>query len=149
MWSNPQSPANLITFTEEILNGELQFLCSATSSIEILGLNKLKHIVFFLNILLIILEQLYSKHCCKWLFLCFDFLMEKGRPPTEEEKVENFIQNLCSKWHHPCLLYWNLIFSQIFQNQVVCLFANHFRFRLRFLFNQNCNGGTSLSRFNS
>ena len=28
MWSNPQFPANLVTFTEEILNGKLHFLCS-------------------------------------------------------------------------------------------------------------------------
>ena len=29
MWSNPQFPADLVTFTEEILNGKLHFLCSA------------------------------------------------------------------------------------------------------------------------
>ena len=28
MWANPQFPANLVTFTEEILNGKLNFLCS-------------------------------------------------------------------------------------------------------------------------
>ena len=28
MWSNPQFPANLVTFTNEILNGKLHFLCS-------------------------------------------------------------------------------------------------------------------------
>ena len=27
MWPNPQFPANLITFTEEIVNGKLHFLC--------------------------------------------------------------------------------------------------------------------------
>ena len=27
MWSNPQFPADLVTFTEEILNGKLHFLC--------------------------------------------------------------------------------------------------------------------------
>ena len=30
MWLNPQFPADLITFTEEILNGKLHFLCSVT-----------------------------------------------------------------------------------------------------------------------
>ena len=30
MWSNPQFPADLATFTEEILNGKLHFLCSVT-----------------------------------------------------------------------------------------------------------------------
>ena len=28
MWPNPQVPANLVTFIDEILNGELHFLCS-------------------------------------------------------------------------------------------------------------------------
>ena len=27
MWPNPQLPANLVTFIEEILNGKLNFLC--------------------------------------------------------------------------------------------------------------------------
>ena len=29
MWPNPQETANLVTFTEEILNEKLQFLCGA------------------------------------------------------------------------------------------------------------------------
>ena len=29
MWPNPQEIADLVTFTEEILNGKLHFLCSA------------------------------------------------------------------------------------------------------------------------
>ena len=28
MWPNPQENADLVTFTEEILNGKLHFLCS-------------------------------------------------------------------------------------------------------------------------
>ena len=28
MWPNPQSPADLVTFTREILNGKLHDLCS-------------------------------------------------------------------------------------------------------------------------
>ena len=28
MWPNPQFPADLVTFTEETLNGKLHFLCS-------------------------------------------------------------------------------------------------------------------------
>ena len=34
MWANPQFPADLVTFTEEILNGELSFLCSAVSALR-------------------------------------------------------------------------------------------------------------------
>ena len=29
MWSNPQFPANLVTFTKETFNEKLYFLCSA------------------------------------------------------------------------------------------------------------------------
>ena len=29
MWPNPQETADFMTFTEEIFNGELYFLCSA------------------------------------------------------------------------------------------------------------------------
>ena len=28
MWPNPQFPVDLVTFTEEILNGKLYFVCS-------------------------------------------------------------------------------------------------------------------------
>ena len=30
MWPNPQETADLVTFTEEILNGKLHFLCRDT-----------------------------------------------------------------------------------------------------------------------
>ena len=30
MWPNPQFSADLVTFTEEILNGKLHFLCSVS-----------------------------------------------------------------------------------------------------------------------
>ena len=33
MWPNPDEPADLVTFTEEILNGKLHFLCSETKLI--------------------------------------------------------------------------------------------------------------------
>ena len=29
MWPNPEETADLVTFTEEILNGKLNFLCNA------------------------------------------------------------------------------------------------------------------------
>ena len=32
MWPNPQFPANLVTFTEEILSERLYLLCSETHS---------------------------------------------------------------------------------------------------------------------
>ena len=36
MWTNPQLSADLVTFTEEILNRKLHFLCSATVSVLIM-----------------------------------------------------------------------------------------------------------------
>ena len=35
MWPNPQLPADLVTFIEEILNGKLHFLCSGGASSEL------------------------------------------------------------------------------------------------------------------
>ena len=34
MWPNSQKTADLVTFTEEILNGKLHFLCSVNSSLQ-------------------------------------------------------------------------------------------------------------------
>ena len=34
MWPNPQFSADLITFTKEILKGELHFLCSVQTCID-------------------------------------------------------------------------------------------------------------------
>ena len=31
MWPNPQETADLVTFTEKILNGKLHFLCSGNN----------------------------------------------------------------------------------------------------------------------
>ena len=36
MWPNPQETADLVTFTEEILNGKLHFLCSDRSCMPVL-----------------------------------------------------------------------------------------------------------------
>ena len=41
MWPNPQETADLVTFTEEILNGKIHFLCSAWFSLEPLHFNPL------------------------------------------------------------------------------------------------------------
>ena len=39
MWPNPKIPADLVTFTEEILNGKLHFFCSAWSNNKALGIS--------------------------------------------------------------------------------------------------------------
>ena len=35
MWPNPRETADLVTFTEEFLNGKLHFLCSDWNFVEI------------------------------------------------------------------------------------------------------------------
>ena len=40
MWLNPQFPADLVTFTEEILLGKLYFLCSDNISNHLHHLSK-------------------------------------------------------------------------------------------------------------
>ena len=35
MWPNPQETADLVTFTEKILNGKLHFLCSVICRINV------------------------------------------------------------------------------------------------------------------
>ena len=39
MWPNPQETADFVTFTEEILNGKLHFLCSSFNSLLFMVLN--------------------------------------------------------------------------------------------------------------
>ena len=40
MWPNPEETADLVTFTEEILNGKLHFLCSVMIKNESLKSNE-------------------------------------------------------------------------------------------------------------
>ena len=42
MRTNPQFPMDLVTFTEEILNGELHFLCSEMGLITCIGISHIK-----------------------------------------------------------------------------------------------------------
>ena len=44
MCANPQFPANLVTFTREILNGKIHFLCSVESKVNIQNPN---YLLFF------------------------------------------------------------------------------------------------------
>ena len=39
MWTYPQETADLVAFTEAILNGKLHFLCSVTTSTSIITCN--------------------------------------------------------------------------------------------------------------
>ena len=61
--SNPQFPEDLVTFTEEILNGKLHFLCSVMSFVT-----KAKILLTFLNQKLISI-MLCSQVCPMFLSL--------------------------------------------------------------------------------
>ena len=56
MWSNPQFPADLVTFTEDILNGKLHFLCSVRLS---LFSNQTTAITSLLSLLMLLLQHKY------------------------------------------------------------------------------------------
>ena len=45
MRPNPQETADLVTFTEQILNGKLHFLCSAIDGKLFSSMNKLQEIL--------------------------------------------------------------------------------------------------------
>ena len=47
MWPNPQETADLLTFTEEILDGKLQFLCSEDRAIFKNTVNSWKPLTIF------------------------------------------------------------------------------------------------------
>ena len=43
MWPNPQFPADLVIFTEEILNGKLHFLCSVCVLLKVAEFTLKRH----------------------------------------------------------------------------------------------------------
>ena len=53
MWPNPQEPGDLVTFTEEILNGKLHFLCSVWFEGVCHSLQTARQLCYFSNTLLI------------------------------------------------------------------------------------------------
>ena len=50
MWPNPQETVYSVTFTEEILNGKLHFLCSVNSSLQ--GSSNFLHLLRVLQVFL-------------------------------------------------------------------------------------------------
>ena len=70
MWPNPQETADLVTFTEDILNGKSSFLCSVTSAQKVRRhrifrpwVAEKQHTEMFLvtNFVYLIFESLFSK----------------------------------------------------------------------------------------
>ena len=66
MWPNPQFPAALVTFTEEILGGKLHFLCSVGGGKDILASlfalfqRKWRNKIFYILILILIHSDFFS-----------------------------------------------------------------------------------------
>ena len=58
MWPNPQFPADLLTFTKEILNGKLHFLCSDAAFVYL----KVVGLIYFSVVLSF---TIISFHCTK------------------------------------------------------------------------------------
>ena len=67
MWPNPQFPADLVTFTEEILNEKLHFLCSDPSSDLIIF--KIWRVVDFKQELTLSNERTYQDMSIKHNFM--------------------------------------------------------------------------------
>ena len=61
MWPNPQLPPDLVTFTEELLNGKLHFLCNV---FEVSNNNALAFIQAVL-IMSVFEQRLSFFKCCK------------------------------------------------------------------------------------
>ena len=65
MWPNPQESADLVIFTESILNEKLHFLCSVLMSRDTI-IFLLQHLGFILNLQKCILGR--CKYQTKWIF---------------------------------------------------------------------------------
>ena len=80
MWPNPQFAVDLVTFTEEILNGNLHFLCSVSYDVESLFTSiPAKETINY------IVDRTYVKKklslCVKNQYLrkfCLSFVKQKG-----------------------------------------------------------------------
>ena len=120
MWLNPQFSGDLVTFTKEILNGKLHFLCSVN-----LEISNGKYFNFSKNSILISLKpfrkffyiyKLFPQHFTSWLNkkknLNFN---QQLRYTLQNFKFSN--GNLSFKW--TCDFQWNTplieIKSKVFQ----------------------------------
>ena len=63
MWPNLQFPADLVTFTEEILNGKLHFLRSETAKFEVERFLKLRQVFQTVMVFLELTNLLFCRRC--------------------------------------------------------------------------------------
>ena len=107
MWPNPPFPADLVTFTEEILNGKLHFLCSVCPCIlsnpHILRLISISlytrilassysriHVCFLIFIYLFIYLFNNNKVNCLWVFYLYESQSSKYVLYTWQEHLGSF-----------------------------------------------------------
>ena len=64
MWPNPQDTADLVTFTDEILNGKLHFLCSVLDKYIDVNWEKISvaTILHFLQLILICVWNIHKTY---------------------------------------------------------------------------------------
>ena len=67
MWPNPQFPADLVTFTGEILNGKLHFLCRVLCYLEYLPWST-ENIIAYDQILKILRYYYNGKYIIEYIF---------------------------------------------------------------------------------
>ena len=92
MWRNPQFPVNLVTFTEEILNRKLHFLCSDLSvSPPIWKVHILAHMMFILKkISFFLLKSLLQVTLCRLFFAKVTILNSSWKITS---KAQQFVRN--------------------------------------------------------
>ena len=115
MWTNPQCPADLVALTEEILNEELHFLCSVTSTT--LPGDCLWNISF--------------------LILITNSMIHSYRSRRPEVLLGKSVLKICSKFteEHPCRsvilikLLWNRFLAWVFSCKFAANFQNTFSYK--------------------
>ena len=63
MWPNPQETADLVTFTEEIINGKLHFLCSVIKLTKICKENQMWN-VLYIRVYDVTFDELKTSELC-------------------------------------------------------------------------------------
>ena len=94
MWPNPQETANLVTFTEEILNEKFHFLCSVITykQLFLLWFSPLKYMQYLVVILTKIIKE--WKTLPWWFTRFYDFLLCRAYLPTTNRLL----------WYHQILI---------------------------------------------
>ena len=103
MWPNPQFPADLVTFTQEIPNGKLYFLCSFSWFVVVFilcdvwyQLNLLVNL--WINPVIIYLFKFNYKSTRKWYEICAKSIIKspKRRPTSVNSYFWTYLAPFCN-----------------------------------------------------